>query len=47
MADDYGALVVLEHRGATATHEVIEVQLLDERFASGRAFDLGVGQSAG
>lgn len=47
MADDYGALVVLEHRGTTATHEVIEVQLLDEGFASGRHFDLGAGRCAG
>ncbi|MEI4233826.1 heme NO-binding domain-containing protein [Roseovarius sp. D22-M7] len=47
MADDYGALVVLDHRGATATHEMIEVQLLDARFASGREFDLGAGRSAG
>lgn len=47
MADDYGALVVLDHRGASATRELIEVQLLDEGFASGRAFDLGAGRQAG
>ncbi|GAW36599.1 heme NO binding protein [Roseovarius sp. A-2] len=47
MADDYGALVVLEHRGATGTEELIEVRLLDEGFASGRAFDLGAGRQAG
>ena len=45
MADDYGALVVLDHRGADASHELIEVQLLDEGFASGRAFDLGAGRA--
>ena len=44
MADDYGALVVLDHRGTSANHELIEVQLLDEGFASGRAFDLGAGR---
>jgi len=47
MADDYGALVVLEHRGTNASHELIEVQLLDEGFASGRDFDLGAGRQAG
>lgn len=47
MADDYGALVFLEHRGVTETAEVIEVRLLDEGFASGRAFDLGAGRQAG
>jgi len=47
MADDYGALVVLEHRGATGKTELIEVRLLDEGFASGRAFDLGAGRQAG
>lgn len=47
MADDYGALVFLEHRGATETEELIEVRLLDEGFASGRAFDLGAGRQAG
>lgn len=43
MADDYGALVMLDHRGTTATHELIEVRLLDVGFASGRVFDLGAG----
>lgn len=47
MADDYGALVVLDHRGANASHELIEVRLLDEEFASGRAFDMGAGRRAG
>lgn len=47
MADDYGALVVLEHRGMTATQELIEVQLLDARFASAKPFDLGAGRRAG
>jgi len=47
MADDYGALVFLEHRGVTGKAELIEVRLLDEGFASGRAFDLGARQQAG
>jgi hypothetical protein len=47
MADDYGALVVLEHRGMRAGREVIEVRLLDAGFACGRAFDLGAGTQAG
>jgi len=41
MADDYGALVFLEHKGRRADHEIIEVRLLETAFASGRAFDLG------
>ena len=47
MADDYGALVLLEHRGSDARRETIEVRLLDESFARGRAFDLAAGQVAG
>lgn len=37
MADDYGALVLLDHAGA---EEVITVQLLDHRHSTGRQFDL-------
>jgi hypothetical protein len=47
MADDYGALVLLDYRGADARREIIEVRLLDEAFASGRSFDLGAGRPAG
>ncbi|WP_300551263.1 heme NO-binding domain-containing protein [Roseovarius sp.] len=47
MADDYGALVFLEHRGANAGQEVILIRLLEPAFASGRAFELGVGGLAG
>lgn len=46
MADDYGALVLLDHRGADSRGEVIEVRLLDAAFADGRAFDLGAGPVA-
>lgn len=44
MADDYGALVTLDHRGSDGRREVIEVRLLDAAHAHGRAFDLGAGQ---
>ncbi|MFT4152011.1 MAG: heme NO-binding domain-containing protein [Paracoccaceae bacterium] len=40
MADDYGALAVLEHDGTAAGGEVVAIQLLDPRFAQGRRFDL-------
>lgn len=46
MADDYGALVLLDHRGSDARREHIEVRLLDEAHAHGRAFDLGAGRVA-
>ena len=42
MADDYGALVLLEHKGGRGQSEIIEVRLLETAFASGRAFELGV-----
>ncbi|MDT8854089.1 heme NO-binding domain-containing protein [Paracoccaceae bacterium Fryx2] len=40
MADDYGALVLLEHQGAGPEGEVIAIQLLETGFAAGRSFDL-------
>lgn len=43
MADDYGALALVGHQGDVAGHEVIEIRLLEEGFAHGRAFVLGVG----
>ncbi|PVA09273.1 heme NO-binding protein [Pelagivirga sediminicola] len=43
LADDYGALAVLEHKGARGDAEVIDIQLLAVEHASGRRFDLGVG----
>jgi len=46
MADDYGALVLLDHRGCDGRREMIEVRLLDAAHADGRAFDLGAGQVA-
>jgi len=41
MADDYGALAVLEHKGARDGEEIIAVTLLETAFAEGRNFDLG------
>lgn len=42
MADDYGALVLLDWGDGTAAgEEVIVIQLLDHRHSSGREFDLG------
>ncbi|WP_145104008.1 heme NO-binding domain-containing protein [Cereibacter sediminicola] len=40
MADDYGVLVLLEHRGQSAEGEVVSIALLDAAFAAGRPFDL-------
>ena len=42
MADDYGALVLLEHDGDAAGAEVISIELLDGAYAAGRRFDLAV-----
>ena len=44
MADDYGALVVLEHLGTDQGRECISVHLLDHRHWSGKRFDLSAGQ---
>ena len=41
MADDYGALVVLEHMGASPGREIIAIMLLEAAYTEGRAFDLG------
>jgi Haem-NO-binding len=40
MADDYGALVLLDHGGVMAGVEVLHINLLDGSFAEGRRFDL-------
>jgi hypothetical protein len=40
MADDYGALVVLDHQGLNDGAEVISIQILEQSFAAGRRFDL-------
>ena len=41
MADDYGALVFLEHHGASDRRETVEITLVETDFAAGRSFDLG------
>lgn len=41
MADDYGALVLLEHRNGAGQAEVIEITLVEDAFSEGRAFALG------
>ena len=40
MADDYGALVLLDHAGTSGDCERIEIEVLDRQFAAGRAFRL-------
>jgi hypothetical protein len=42
MADDYGALVLLDHGGNDAGDEVISIHLLDHRHSEGRRFDLAM-----
>lgn len=45
LADDYGALAVLEHRGGTGSpgEETIMIEVHDPAFHAGRRFDLAVG----
>ena len=40
MADDYGALVLLDWLDGGAGQEIIQIKLLDHRHSTGRAFDL-------
>lgn len=41
MADDYGALVILDHHGSGAEGESISITLIETAFAEGRSFELG------
>jgi len=41
MADDYGALVMLDHHGQRDGQDVISIALIESAFAEGRHFDLG------
>ncbi|MFT7596032.1 MAG: hypothetical protein ACI8R4_003366 [Paracoccaceae bacterium] len=41
MADDYGALVMLDHQGVHDGDEVISITLIETAFAEGRSFELG------
>ncbi|MBN8187123.1 heme NO-binding domain-containing protein [Salipiger thiooxidans] len=40
MADDYGALVILDHRGIREEAEIIGITVVETDFAEGRDFDL-------
>jgi len=40
MADDYGALVLLDYLGSSPKGEIVSIQLLEASFAEGRRFDL-------
>ena len=41
MADDYGALVLLEHCGRAAGVETLKIILVEVDFSEGRSFELG------
>ena len=41
LADDYGALVFLEHRGERQGAEEIDITLIETAFAEGRSFEIG------
>lgn len=43
LADDYGALVLLDHLGRQGDIETLEVGILDSRYAMGRSFQLVTG----
>ena len=42
MADDYGALVLLDHLGMVSGAEVIAIQIADQSFNTARPFSLGL-----
>lgn len=46
MADDYGTLALLDHRGLRKGGEIIEVQVIETAFADDRGFSLSVGHGA-
>ncbi|MDU8927114.1 heme NO-binding domain-containing protein [Alisedimentitalea sp. MJ-SS2] len=43
LADDYGALVLLDHRGGQRGFGVVDITLIEAGYASGRHFELGAG----
>ena len=43
LADDYGALALLDYVGRAGGEETISIRLLDAGFQEGRAFDLAAG----
>jgi hypothetical protein len=40
LADDYGVLVFLEHRGESGETEILDISVIQMDFAEGREFDL-------
>lgn len=46
MADDFGALVVLDHEGSNDEVETVRITLLDHSFSAGRSFALTMPASA-
>ena len=42
MADDYGALVLLEHQGSEDGVEVVQIQIADQALYEARPFNLGL-----
>lgn len=42
MADDYGALVILDHLGVIDSAEIVFIQLVDESHSAGNPFALAV-----
>lgn len=46
MADDYGALAMLDHQGMRDGVDLIAINLLDQSFAEGRRFELARGSVA-
>lgn len=45
MADDYGALALLEHEGTDGACEVLRIRLLETEFSVGRDFELAARRS--
>lgn len=41
MADDYGALAMLDHQGRRDRVDTVQIELLESSFAAGRDFELG------
>ncbi len=41
MADDYGALALLDHSGTANGREMLSITLIENEFAEGRSFELG------
>lgn len=41
MADDYGVLALLEHRGRQGDREIVSIRLVETDYSEGREFELG------